>query len=269
MQHQLGQSHEKSWPKYFCVYCDPSPYTYWHSYDAVEKVHAHWLSNHTEWPVAKPFRFYAMELLGCAHCGHVGLFNYLKTHHEKNHKNMPFVVSRRQQNREQCALCLYRGPDLINHFQQIHTELLLSLQSTVFNPICFTSEFLAEMLQNNTHRRFQCGHCGDVFETEHETKWHSFEKHGHLNDEQVVQEAGVPNRILYMVCSICGGAFPSADLYNHILTESQALTHGFKQVYANYLKVKVVFANGLTVFKQNLACTSYDDSKQLVDQFHT
>lgn len=269
MQHRLGhQLHEtpqSSSPKYFCTYCDPSPINFWHSYNTVEKVHAHWLSNHTELPVAKPFQFYAIELLACAYCKCSGTFKYIKTHHQKNHENMPFIVMR-QRNAEQCAMCLYHGPDLINHFQRTHTAFASS-DDIVFNPICFTPEFLAEMLQNNIHQRFQCGHCGDTFETDHETRWHCCEKHGNLKHWQVVQQQSVPNYILHVICSICGAEIQSNDLLNHMVTESQASGHGIDQLYIDYMKLKVVFANGLTVFKQNVACSAYDDSNQIVQLF--
>lgn len=267
MQHRLGQLLEtpQSLPKYFCVHCDPSPNNLWHSYNAVEKVHAHWLSNHTELPVAKPFQFHAIELVECAYCKCSGIFNYIKIHHKKNHEKLPFIVMR-QRNAEQCAMCLYRGPDLVNHFQQMHTAFASS-DGIIFNPICFTPEFLAEVLQNNFHSRFQCGHCGATFETDHETRWHCCNKHGNLKDWPVAKQANVPNQILHVVCSICRAEIQSADLLNHLLAESQALGHGIDQLYVNYMKLKVVFANGLTVSKQNLAYSAYDDSKQIVQRF--
>lgn len=260
MHQQSVQLYQTQLPLYFCVHCDQWPSNLWYSYDTIEKVHAHWLSNHTELPVAKPFQFYAIERLGCAYCpNRHGLFNYVKLHHQKTHENMPFIMVRHR-DPGQCAMCLYRGHDLVNHFQQMHTEFVSS-DGNVFNPTCFTPEFLAELLQNDVHRRFQCGHCGGTFETEHETKWHSFEKHGNMKDWRVVQQINDSNRILYVVCGICHGQIQPADLLNHMMMESQA-----NSIFADYLKVKVVFANGLTVFKQNLTCTAYDDSKQFMQR---
>lgn len=178
---------------------------------------------------------------------------------------MPFVVQR-QGNAQQCAMCLYCGPDLANHFQQLHTPYASS-DAVVFNPICFTPEFLVEMLQNDVHQRFQCGHCRATFETDHETKWHCGERHGNLKNCQVVQQAISPNSIMYVVCSICGAEIQSADLLNHMLTESQALGHGIDELYSNYMKAKMVFTNGFVVFKANVACSVYDDSQQIVQLF--
>lgn len=270
MQHQsvhLVKSSPSS-PKYFCVHCDPSPSCYWYSYDAIEKVHAHWLSNHTDLPEALPFQFYAVESVVCAHCpDRCGLFKFIKTHHKKTHEDegLPFIAVRKQM-REQCAMCHYRGIDLFSHFQESHTTFASSDQ-IVFNPICFTTEFLNEMLQTNCHRLFQCGHCGATFQSEHETKWHCSEKHANLKDWQVIQQNCAPNRILYVICSVCHCKIQSSDLLNHMLEESQAFAHTFDQFYANYLKVKVVFANGLTVFMQNLTCSPYDHTKQILQLF--
>lgn len=270
MQHQPVQFHEmpvSSSPKFFCAHCDPSPYNFWFSYNSVEKVHAHWLSNHTELPEAKKFQFYAIESVECVHCKFSGIFSYVKMHHKKTHGNLPLVVQRHR-NAQQCAMCLYRGPDVGNHFQQQHTAYASS-DAIVFNPICFTPEFLVEMLQNDIHQRFQCGHCGATFESDHETKWHCCEKHGNLKDCQVVQQANVRNGIIHVVCSICGAEIQPANLLNHMLTESQALGHGIEELYSNYMKSKMVFTNGLVVFKANVVCSVYDDSKQIVQLFQS
>lgn len=185
-------------PKYFCVHCDPSPFNYWFAHDSVEKVHAHWLSNHTELPVAKPFQFYAVELVECVYCKFSGIFNYVKGHHKNNHGDQPFVVQRQHNTQKQlCAMCLYTGPDLANHFQQMHTAFASS-DAVVFNSIRFAPEFLAEMLAIDVHQRFQCGHCGAAFETDHEAKWHCGEQHGNLKDWQVVQLPDVSNGILHV-----------------------------------------------------------------------
>lgn len=37
-----------------------------------------------------------------------------------------------------------------------------------------------------------------------------------------------------------------------------------QSILADLMKVKVVFANGLTVFKQNLTSTPYDDTNQII-----
>lgn len=253
--------------KYFCVHCDPSPSNYWFSYNTVEKVHAHWLSNHTELPVAKPFQFYAVELVECAYCKCSGIFNYVKIHHKKNHENLPFTVQR-QQNAHQCVMCLYRGPDVLNHFQQMHTAFASS-DEIVFNPICFTPEFLVEMMENNIHQRFQCGHyqCGATFETDHEANWHCCEEHGNLKNLRVVQQNSATNRILHVICNICGGEIEHADLVNHMLMESRVLGHGIEQLYSNYMKSKIVYANGFVAFKQNVTGSMYDDSKEIVQLF--
>lgn len=247
---------------YFCVHCDPSPINSWFAYDTIEKLHAHWLSNHTEFPVAKPFQFYAIEAVGCGYCpNRYGTFNFIKVHHKTTHETRPFILVRHR-DPELCALCLYRGDDLVQHFQQMHTAFVSS-DEIAFHPVCFTPEFLVEMLQKNVHRRFQCGRCGATFETEHEAKWHSVEKHGHSKDwSTVVQQTNAGNRILHVICGKCRGQFQPNDLLPHLMVESQP-----HSIFTDLMKVKVVFANGLTVVKQNLTCTTYDDTKQIMQLF--
>lgn len=203
-------------------------------------------------------------MIGCGYCpARHGMFKFIKMHYTQQHENVPFLLVRHR-NPEQCILCLYSsgGGDLVNHFHQMHSTAV-SCDDIVFNPTVYTPGFLAEMLRINVHRRFQCGICGAVFETEHEIKWHTVHMHGDSMDwRSVMQQSNALNGILYVVCSKCHQKIQPNELLEHMIKESHA-----GAIYSDLMKVVVVFANGLTVFKQNLMCSVYDDTQTIIQRF--
>lgn len=249
--------------KYFCVHCYSANNLDFFSSESIENVYGHWLSNHTELPVALPFQFYAVDLVGCSYCRFSGYYGKVNVHHQERHPDEPFVCVRAE-NRQQCAMCHYSGADILSHFEQSHGQ---NYQTSIFNPNCFTQELLANLFMIDIHKKRRCNYCGDSFETDHEVKMHSFVAHANLNASFVESNDEQPNEISYLICALCDGKFAPAGFLNHIDGESKIWAQRFSgqsvELYRSYMKTKVVFANGLVAFKQNLVFSPYDDSKQI------
>lgn len=268
------QSEHVAVRKYFCVHCrDESMRFLCYSFGTLENVYGHWLSNHTELPVAKPFLFYAVDLVGCHYCAYTGLCGRLCHHHDNKHPNESLAITR-PSNRQQCALCFHTGPDLGVHFMQTHE---LVLEANIFNPVCLTPDTLAELLTIDIHRKRLCEHCGATFETDHEANEHHYDMH---TDERksVIQTNDVqPNQISHLICGLCNATVRPEHYFGHIEMDqsifqiSNASFQGdpwesyYQKLYMDYLRTKVVFGNRLVVFKQNLIFSEYDDSQQFAD----
>lgn len=268
-----SQTQEHPSIKYFCVHCcDVSnQWNLYFAFETVQDVHSHWLSNHTQLAVSKPFLFYALEIMGCHYCTYSGLFGRLCNHHANNHPTEPLVITRRS-NREQCALCHYIGPDVVNHFMQTHE---LVLKTNIFNPVCFTRNTLAELLSIDIHKRRQCGHCGLIFETDSEAQQHHGYMHQDKETQLIEQSDEKPNQISYLICGLCKRPINPEDFYAHVEMDQSIFqftadripqdptqnyaTNYYCNLYQDYLKTKVVFRNGLILFKQNLILSEYDD----------
>lgn len=265
--------------RYFCAHChDSDDWFLVFSFETIDDVYGHWLSNHTELPTAESFLFYAVELVGCHYCHYSGLYDRLRKHHEEKHSDDPFVVARKI-NRNQCALCYYTEPNLPNHFQQTHQQVL---KAHIFNPVCFTRENLAELLTIDIHQKRRCGYCGETFETDHEIQQHHF--YMHLDKEALFYEwrDKDPHEISYLICGRCNRKLDPEQYYRHIeidqaifqssnnrITVNEHINESnhteYFRLYRDYLKTRVIFGNGMILFKQNLIFSEYDDSQQFAE----
>lgn len=267
--------------KYFCVHCrDLQEFQqYCYSFDSVDMVYGHWLSNHTDLPQALPFQFYAVDLVGCVHCRFIGLFGRLRDHHDAKHPNQPFATARAA-NRNECALCPFGGPSLIKHFQENHVFLL---EVNLFNPVCFTPDTLTELLAIDIRDKQICGHCNVIFETIHEADIHHYKMHPDVNLSMVKWNVAAPHHISFLICAICKSRLEPHQFNKHIEQEMATFNlslygnHSYKadpnsqandfaQTYFKllgiFMRTKVVFGNGLVAFKQNLLFSRYDDILQ-------
>lgn len=265
--------------KYLCVHCrDESTQFLCYSFETLDDVYGHWLSNHTELPVAKQFLFYYAEFVGCHYCGFSGFYGRLRKHHANNHPNNAMIVTR-QIEREQCAFCHHTGHNMPLHFVQTHR---LVLEAGVFNPVCFTRNTLAELLAIDIHRKRLCGHCGATFETNHEANEHHYNIHSDKQKSVIEVNDVRPNQISYLICGLCGNPTRPEDYYAHVEMDQAIFSFQptqfsvdprepnpavsyYNKLYKDYLKTKVVFGNRLVVFKQNLIDSEYDDSQQFAD----
>lgn len=139
------------------------------SFSEIDELYEHWCSQHVNSQYQS--RFYSADLIQCniGKCRYFSTFFGLQKHHKKEHPNGIFVAVRNGQ----CILCHFDGPNLNEH---VCKELEKVFQLKLFNPIRYTENALAAMLQLN--RTFECKYCETNFKTSHEYMSHHREQHG-------------------------------------------------------------------------------------------
>ncbi|XP_055302575.1 uncharacterized protein LOC129568553 [Sitodiplosis mosellana] len=220
------------------------------TFSTVDMMYDHWYAQHKD--SQYPFRFYPVDLIHCniGECRYFSTFLGLEKHHNKVHPNEHFVAV---QNRR-CVLCPYVGPNLNAH---VCNEMKKVLSLKIFNPTRYTEETLAELLELN--RKFECKYCGTTFNTSQEVMAHHREQHGELMIQTGKAEK---NQIVGMICGCCQimvGADMHAKHLKSIVEKRWSNLNTwqtwFEQFEIDYLRTKVIFSNGLVVFKQNLIGT--------------
>lgn len=163
---------------FFCVHCTDNNKSYESISGAtIEESYGHWLSGHTDLKKVKPFWFYVASPLACFYCGVVFNYQQLVKHHHDIHANETFVTVT-PTDRNKCGLCQYKGNGLIDHFRAEHEGLI---QSQLFNPARLPEKRLVLLFAIDIHKKRQCGHCDEMFETQHEIEaHHSIEHSGEL-----------------------------------------------------------------------------------------
>lgn len=167
---------------FFCMHCMDANECNESNSGTLEDVYGHWLSGHTDLNDVKPFLFYVTRFVTCFHCNEVSNYHKMIEHHQKAHPEKKFVVV--SQNRQECALCQFTGDDMTAHFDDEHKG---PIQPYLTNPKFFNSARWPERLLNrilaiDIHKKRQCGHCGEIFETQYEADAH----HLGVHTEEVV-----------------------------------------------------------------------------------
>lgn len=231
-------------------------------FNSFNDLQAHWSVNHG----SQKFQFIAIGAAACFHCDkvqHVDSFQSLLKHHQNHHESERFTVVD-QQNRSKCGLCqryIAYPTAMMEHFKRDHQP---HFYNGVFNPICFTQnevDWLLKLgLNNNLDKsgqleHFQCGICQKLKDTKTETLERHLETH-----------------IFDIVCKSCKFATEDIDeLISHELEahSSKDLRSVHKIDFMErlkriYFRTKLLFSNGLVVFKHNVLKTSFDDLSEFV-----
>lgn len=228
--------------------------------------------------------------VACYYCNEIGLYRDIVKHIQCNHPNndmimvYPGILNK-------CAICHYTGDDLVHHFETMHSIIL---QTNVFNAICLPDELIAELLAIDIHRKLECGHCDQIFETIAQLDHHHADQH---KDLKMDFHEFFDDRSAYLICGFCSSHlrrsryikhvenhihaykctrcdFKSNDLIEmvthdrdeHQLNSFSQYSFQFAQfLKRNYFETRVVFGNGLVVNKHNLLGTKYDDSVHFVE----
>lgn len=271
---------------YGCVHCQVAQQPIIH-FEEVENVHAHWMAQHA--PEFKPFQFYAVQFVGCYHCDVISTFDGLKGHRKEMHTNKPFIVVD-VNDRQKCGICRYANEDMAEHFANEHKSIM---QNDGFNPIRLTNEQLSKLLAINIHKKIQCGHCNDAFDSNPELREHWLKNH--LMEKSQIHSYFIDQRI-QIKPSCCEGQFERNDFVLHFSKHNfsfrcttcnvktgnlmEILEHDSqfhiekfktkdrlitlsKSLMKIYSEAKVVFGNGLAVKGYNLLRTDYDESNRI------
>lgn len=235
-----------------CFYCYSQPSYFINTF---KELYAHWESSHDS--LTKPFRFFAVAKAACYYCGKIDVFLNLLGHHRHRHHSEIMVIVNKD-NKSKCGLChrIFSSSEMVIHFKTHHEPSLLA---GITNPICFTQSEIEQLLTINSTdsmkvsgqmKAFFCGHC-------------SIAKN--INDTTFIDH--IEKDIFLFRCSVCSVITKSIDeivrheMFAHKsinveMTHSNILSNRLERYY---LRTKMVFSNGLVLFKHNLLNTSFDD----------
>lgn len=267
---------------YKCPHCPLSNY-----FANVDDVLTHWSEAHeTEDPL--PFRFHALPLVSCKYCLNLSPFHDLVRHHQQKHPNQPFVAVN-PINQNQCACCNFIGDNLIDHFCREHSTIP---QDNYENPVCFNEITINQLLEMNLWKKFKCGRCNAIRETDDDIKDHYLEEHKthefdrikfydnksvqliggccQLDVDQITFFEHLTNHEHNFCCPNCiFHTNNSFEFMEHSIEAHEihidACTLDLKNISQRYWNSRYVFGNGLVLHKHNLIGTSIDDSQRFKD----
>ncbi|XP_031636739.1 uncharacterized protein LOC116349459 [Contarinia nasturtii] len=235
-------------------------------FSTLDELNDHWRFQHS----ALPFKYLLIDLMQChiGKCRYFSNFQGLRKHHHKQHQKDIFVAAQNGR----CVLCFYAGKDLDKH----HCEQLdLIIELRLSNPVMYTEETVAELQTLNGNRRFDCKHCNIIFDTQQEVMYHHRKNHGH----QVINIGINGTRpIAGLICGCCKMDISPQTHVSHLKAVAQerwskgkTWNAWYRQFIMDFLKTKVLFDNGLVVYKQNLVATNiggYSGFKNLAEQLY-
>lgn len=231
-------------------------------FNSFDELQAHLTADHGSQEV----KFFAIGTAACFHCDQgkiLGSFQRLMEHHRTKHETEIFVVVD-QQNCQKCGLCqLYIDypTAMVEHFKKYHHSNLLP---KIFNPICFTQneiDWLLKLRQNEDLEKlsqlenFQCGLCGKLRDTktthlERHLKGDKFEfscKNCKFETEEI-------DKLISHEQKVHSSKNPRSEHKNYFMDRVKRI----------YFRTKLLFSNGLVVFKHNVLKTSFDDSSEFM-----
>lgn len=240
--------HEKS-IAFACFHCHSQPSFF---VDTFNEVYEHWKQSHSR----VPFRYFVVGMAACFYCETVDVFPNLQGHHKHRHHSEIFVVVDRQ-NRSKCGLCQqqFSASEMVVHFKSNHDPCLLV---GINSPVCFNQNDIENLLiQNSCHElpsqvAFMCGHCNVTKK---------------MNDISFFQH--IERDVFQYKCSMCPVMFKSIketadheqNVHNLTNTAAKHANNLLVRLDRYYLRTRIIFNNGLVLFKHNLLNTKFDDRK--------
>lgn len=225
----------------------------------------------------------------------IGTHRELFEHHNNCHPSMPFGPVR-QSDAKQCALCPYRGPNIVTHFHRRHrfrtkTQCERHLR-TIRQPFRLCDDQLNAIFARQLHKKQRCEGCGAIFDSELEIRAHHARLH---HTQNILVSEYYDNTSTHLICNCCKIQIDPNTYLTHVEIRSAAFSchrcpyrvrdmcrlvqherraHGLQNTFAirclqfknrlktNYLKTLVIFGCGLVVTKENLLGTQCDDSRR-------
>ncbi|XP_031640578.1 uncharacterized protein LOC116352242 [Contarinia nasturtii] len=232
----------------------------------LQEVYGHWKDAHEM--SMKPFRFVAIGKAACFYCNKVDVFPQLVPHHKHRHHSEIMVIVDKE-NKSKCGLChrIFSSSEMVVHFKQQHDPSLLG---GINSPVCFSEAEVTDLLKINSTpnglcefnsavngpneiKAFVCGFCGAAKS---------------LSETSFIDH--IENDIFKYSCSAC--SFLSDSI--HEITQHEETVHHMTNVHIKhkttldsrleryYMRTRVIFSNGLALFKHNLLNTKFDDRSE-------
>lgn len=259
-----------------CFYCHSQPSFF---VDTFTEIYEHWKQSHG----SISFRFFVVGMAACFYCGKVDVFPNLQGHHKHNHHSEIFVVVDKK-DRNKCGLCqrYFSASEMVVHFRTHHDPCLLM---GINNPVCFNQTEIEQLLTINSCREaprevsFVCGHCNSMEKTRSVFLYNQpkLEKFLILKCKIFIFVFIMTRSFLQHIehdnfqykCTICNVTGKTIqETVDHEERIHSLLKQGTKhasglqiRLERYYLRTRVIFNNGLVLFKHNLLNTSFDDRK--------
>lgn len=231
-------------------------------YDDFEILQEHWKRYHA----SKKFQFFAIGIAECFYCSRMDTFQRLQLHHDHRHQPEQFAIVD-QQNRTKCGLCqnILHSTEMAEHFKRNHEKCLFD---GIFNPICFTQNEIDWLLKKNPVENVEmpgeleymvCGHCkGEIDLRKTTLKQHlendSFQFH-------CCPKCKFVSKNINQLVSYAEQTHSSSNQRIRLQSEFKA------RLKRCYNRTKLVFSNGLVLFKHNILNTKLDDRKEFFPFF--
>lgn len=233
---------------YFCGHCANRT-----MYANVDQVYDHWTKHHAN-NTSKSFRFEIAQLAKCRYCDAISTFDGLKMHQHYEHPTKQFAIQNLF-DANKCGLCASDcDRALIRHFEQNHKMIL---STNVFDPIVLTDNVLKELVNVEGHKKFKCGRCMKMFETNEAFCKHHDREHYSL---KACSERVYDNKSVHTICELCQDKIEPNQLFSHLKVHNIVSVDLLKKFF---LEAKVLFGNGLVLNKLNLLGTKYDDCEEI------
>lgn len=252
----------------------------------VEAIHKHWQTSHTK-PTFNPFKFYVEPLGKCYYCDSISTYRGLTKHTATEHVGEPvcFVDAN---NHTKCLICDFTDTqsELLKHFESAHSVILDVL---LFNPCEMKQELIEKLLDIDVYKKHQCVYCENDYDTFAEYERHHAMKHRRLEPKSI--EILDSNCIeFFMNC--CQSHVHPQEFLNHLNKHNfqftckmcklktdnlnEAVEHDKdkhnkenslderwimldRTLHKIFYRTKVLFGNGLVLYKQNLTGSTFDD----------
>lgn len=293
--HKKGKSDDLV---FFCFYClEQNEFNGFKSVNGtLNHIYDHWLIDHFDESISKPFKFCAVPSVRCLHCNDVGMFFNMVKHHSDKHVDKSFAITNRMDPKK-CGICHFKDGDLYVHFVLNHNS---KWTKTGFSPIYYSEERINELLTINIKDRHKCDKCGEMMKTHDEIVQHFATSHTGqaIQSTKVVAERSEPE---HLICGFCRKIIGCTALLKHFREHSynfpctisancpyksddiaeliyhEKFVHNVDNLsyhceqFPSWIKDRffntdMVFSNGLTLKLFNVLETKFDDSK-LFDVF--
>lgn len=261
-------------------------------YSSAKDVHIHWNAMHTKGDASLSFRFYVEKLTACFYCNIISTYQGMRKHFQECHPHTSFAIVNIAI-RNKCGICDQIDGRIDAHFEQAHDVLFLM---DIFNPFRLTDACVDQLLAINIHLKVMCMYpeCKKVFDLRSALQKHKIDMHNiespysycqtfrdltiqifveccqkylspteylkHLNDHRMRYE-----------CGLCEFGSDEISIISHHEHTVHRVVNAFKQrcldylkmLHPNYWRTKILFGNGLVLFRYNLISSKkYNDRKE-------
>lgn len=204
----------------------------------------------------------AFAKAACFYCSEkYDIFPNLKDHHKRRHPAKILIVVD-STNRSKCGLCLKffsTSSEMVQHFKSQHDP---TNYASINSPICFSQSEIERLLSINSPNQinisqqieaFICGHCQDKKDV------NDISFIDHIEKDTFKSSCSACKLMGKSIQETVQHEMSAHKLPKDIMKHSKVL---MGQLERRYYRTKIVFTNGLILYKHNLLNTALDDRNE-------